>query len=210
MYGHNEWGGNEYNVLGTGDKHKLDQLTLMKLPEKIIKVDCGPNHTFLLSDEGTLYVTGMIGTLYSEFTAFNGGYGYTDFQSNYSATIFLKENDKMVKNSPYDRNFFLMDSSELYNKNFVSFSLGKQTALGVTNSGNVYYWGRDVYKPDDINAIVHPTKIKEIKDAKEVYCTWGHAYIIKEDTIICAPLERQNKIVRFINYYNIFAPHYKD
>lgn len=43
----------------------------------------------------------------------------------------------------------------------------------------------------------------------KIYCSDMHAYVLHDDKIISIPLDKENRLKKFVNYYNIFAPHYK-
>ncbi len=210
MYGYNERGRDEYNILGTDKNHKLDQLTLIELPEAIVKVDCGTEYTALLSEEGKLYTTGRFGLeKNSIFTENVQEEVIVDLQSNKQSVYALKTNGEIVRvNNYHAEDFSVSEFREVENEVFVSLSVAAVNGLCVNSEGELFYWGRDIYKPD-VRDSHRAKKMDGISNAEEVYCVGFYAYVIQSDKIICVPLERQNKIVRFINYYNIFYPHYK-
>lgn len=208
MYGYND--AKRYNLLGTGDTQRLDKFTLIELPDKIVKVDYGSTYTFLLTDNNKIYRTGYLGNLnYTTFCEYEQWKAFVDIQSSHTSVFALGTHGKIIMmDNSYDIFFpSLSEKLDMVN-NIKDFTVASQNVLGVSSDGELYYWGRDLYKPDEENSI-NPQKIKNIGIIEEVYSTGGSVYAIKADEIICIPLDRENRLIKFINKYNIFRPHYK-
>ncbi len=96
-----------------------------------------------------------------------------------------------VASSVYNKTFERMDDIV----QFITASNGTENLYGRTDSGKIYNYNHK----------------DGISNAEEVYCVGFYAYVIQSDKIICVPLQRQNKILRFISYHDIiFGPNYKD
>lgn len=209
LYVHGYEGSTDWNKLGTGNKFNLDQFQLIELPQKIIKVDCGRTNTFVLTESGELFWTGdMSGKFGYTFAKYDINKQIKDIQSNDTSFFLLDENgnvDLFCNNVDINGD---MPTNGL--KDIVSLSVSTYDLLAINNAGVLYYSGKDIYKLRVYNGnYISPTKISNISDAREVYCSSMHAYVVKDDKIICVPLDRENRIKQFIHKYNIFAPHVK-
>ncbi|NLL74069.1 MAG: hypothetical protein GX237_11155 [Clostridiales bacterium] len=197
------------NILGSGNRYELDEFQLIELSEKVVKVDCGLFNTLLLTENGGLYWSGDLMDKYTyTFKKHEESEDIIDIHSNdYTSFVLHKDGDVTGFGSGSDFCFLAVDTHGF--NNIISFSVSANNAIGINNKGELFYCGDDIYNTNGLNNILYPQKLKGIRKAKEVYCSDMNAYVIQKNKITCIPLDKENRLKKFINYYNIFAPHYK-
>lgn len=210
MYGNNMYGGNEYNILGTLDRNNISKFEKITTTDNVLKVVCCPSQTYLLTDTGNIYMAGNLFKLkHKEFKKLDCSEYITDICRNDQILFVLNNIGDVyeIGNSfEYFNGGLFYKQSNL--KDIVAISANTKNAAAVDRNGRLYFWGKNVDKYYDIGKM-EPKLIKGIKNALDVYCTEDYAYIIKNDNILAVPIYRQNKVIKLIEKYNIFVPHFK-
>lgn len=85
---------------------------------------------------------------------------------------------------------------------------GTENLYGLTSSGKIYCFNN---KKGKVEVILEESDIIYFggRERSLIYCSDMHAYVFHDDKIISIPLDKENRLKKFVNYYNIFAPHYK-
>jgi len=205
MYGNNMYGGDEYNILGTGEINKLEEFQEIPILNNITQVIFGCANTYVLTKSGDIFMSGEEGNLrYTKFQKFDTTEKIINICGNENSVFALSQQGEVYEFGYLTLRFRggLFDKVENLEE-IGSISVASSNAAGLTKDGELYCWGRDIYKRNTME-YMEPTKIGNFSDAVEIYCTEDYIYVISKDNIICVPFNRENKLLRLINTFNIF------
>lgn len=162
-----------------------------------------------MTESGELYWTGdLSGKFGYTFTKYDYSTQIKDIQGNETSFFLLDDSGNVDLFSTYVEMDRIMPTDGL--QNIISFSVSNYNLLAINRKGVIYYSGEDIYKYRSHSGnFEYPTIINNIRNAREVYCSSMYAYVVTDDKIIVIPLDKENRIKKFIHDYNIFAPHPK-
>ena len=115
------WGGSFFSGaggLGLGSKHHAVSPTMLDIPERVVQVACGNQHTLFLTESGKLFATG------------HGAYG------------ILGTGDTSDELLPVNLSSSLEASLEA-NEKIIKIACGASFSSFITDAGNIYVWGRN-------------------------------------------------------------------
>lgn len=199
------WGENKDYILGVGEKSNIEEPILVSNIHKLKKVYLGSTYSLLLDERGQVYECGLVDYKKSEKDSHTPIY-VKEFQSidelENIRDIVLGYGNVAIKNTDEiyywfsgfksnKKNPYVGDLSEISayceRANIINYSSGLEFYLGISDNGEVYYWGWDIITKatrKEEKIAMYPTKIKQIKNAEAVYAGRNIGYVKKGKSII--------------------------
>ena len=199
------WGSNEYYELGVAEKNNIEEPVLVSNVHNLKKVGLGGKYSLLLDERGQVYECGVVdykktekGTsdpVYAkEFRSIDELENIQDIITGYGSVAVKNTGEIDYWFSGFNsnrKNPYVGDLSEISayceDTNIINYSSGLEFYLGISDNGEVYYWGWDIITKatrKEEKIAMYPTKIKQIKNAEAVYAGRNVGYVKKGKTII--------------------------
>jgi hypothetical protein len=195
------WGTNAYGSLGNGTELPIEEPYYVESLSNVSKVICMYCETMVLTDEGSLFISGNSGVLEND----------NSYDPPYSTHFMQIENLPSIADIGITSraNFYALDINgnlyawgEIYvweppemqkmDLTFVSIESGYETLVLLDDSGSVYFTG-PFYFGGYEQFYRTPTRISGVRNADEIFASKGTFYAREGDKIlIIDPAERMN------------------
>lgn len=193
------WGSNKYGNLGLKNTGYIEEPIKLEYVSNIEKVIFTYDVSMLLTKDGKVYEAGTVDkyneitqetkcVYLQEFTEIENIENVIDISLGFYAKMFFYETG--IEYQFYKHNYFkeevqkCLDICESIQLIDVSQSIFFW--VGITEEGQVYYWGRDVMNISNNPHFfaMEPVKVKWIKNAEAVYAGETVAYVKKGNELI--------------------------